>query len=99
MELVSTVGGTPQTLTARIKRRIAVGKYREVSARDKSERTRDYTCDKGYIRIIAFTALVQPNRPTNHRMDDRASSEISGHPVFTERLIQDGRDRSDLLGS
>lgn len=45
MELVSTVGGTPQTLIARIKRRIAVGKYREVSARDKSERTRDYTCD------------------------------------------------------
>lgn len=45
MELVSTVGGTPQTLIARMKRRIAVGKYREVSARDKSERTRDYTCD------------------------------------------------------
>lgn len=37
--------GTPQTLIARIKGRIAVGKYREVSARDKSERTRDYTCD------------------------------------------------------
>lgn len=45
MELVSTVGGTPQTLIARMKGRIAVGKYREVSARDKSERTRDYTCD------------------------------------------------------